>query len=114
MMRRAIALTMSGLAALAIAAAGAGADVASKRTVDLGDNFFDPDKLSISSGTKVAFNWVGDKKHNVTKKRGPGGGFASETTRSNGVNYTKKFKKAGTYKLICTVHEKMKMRVEVG
>ena len=50
----------------------------------------------------------------MTKKQGPGGGFASETTRSNGVHYTKKFKKSGTYKLICTVHDEMKMKVEVG
>lgn len=114
-MRRRLAATVALLACGAALAGAASADeMSSKRTVRLGDNFFDPDQLSISSGTKVAFDWIGDKKHNVTKKKGPGGGFASETTRSNGVHYTKKFKKSGTYKLICTVHDEMKMKVEVG
>ena len=71
-------------------------------------------KLSISAGTKLAFNWIGKDDHNVTKKKGPGGGFASATTDARGVNFQKKFKKAGTYKLICTVHDGMKMKVQVG
>ena len=50
----------------------------------------------------------------MTKKKGPGGGFASATTDTRGVNFQKKFKKAGTYKLICTVHDGMKMKVQVG
>jgi plastocyanin len=108
-------LTLS--AALAIVApllvAGSGS-AGAKRTVDVGDDFFSPDKLSISKGTKVAFNWIGRDEHNVTKKRGPGGGFASETTDDRGVNFQKKFKKAGTYKLVCTVHDGMKMKVQVG
>ena len=49
----------------------------------------------------------------MTKKKGPGGGFASETTDDRGVNFKHKFKKAGTYKLICTVHDGMKMKVKV-
>ena len=35
-------------------------------------------------------------------------------TDQRGVQFTHKFKKAGTYKLICTIHEKMKMTVNVG
>jgi plastocyanin len=69
----------------------------------------------VAKGTKVKFNWTGNNSHNVTKKRGPGGGFASPTTSSSGINFTKKFKKAGTYKLICTIHpDTMKMKLEVG
>ena len=112
-MRRRRALAASLATALAVIVAGAGAADVSKRTVRLGDNFFDPDKISISSGTKVAFDWIGDKKHDVTKLSGPGGGFASETTSSNGVNFTKKFSKSGKYKLVCSVHDEMKMTVKV-
>ena len=50
----------------------------------------------------------------MTKKKGPGGGFASATTDARGVNFQKKFNKAGAYKLICTVHDGMKMKVQVG
>ena len=114
-MRRRIAAVASLATAAALAFAGAGgADVANKRAVDVGDDFFSPDKLSISAGTKLAFNWIGKDDHNVTKKKGPGGGFASATTDARGVNFQKKFKKAGTYKLICTVHDGMKMKVQVG
>jgi plastocyanin len=112
-MRRAVALIATLLAAAMLAGA-AGADVSEKRKVSVGDNFFNPDEIHISPGTKVVFDWIGDNKHNVTKKSGPGGSFASETTRANGVNFKKKFKKAGDYKLICTVHNRMKMKVEVG
>jgi len=113
-MRRRLALAGSLLAVTALIGGGASAaDVSSKRTVAVGDNFFDPDKISISAGTKVAFNWIGDKDHNVTKVSGPGGSFASTTTDSRGVNYEKKFKNTGKYKLVCTVHDKMKMKVKV-
>jgi plastocyanin len=112
MRRPAVAVVFAALLAVAVAVAGA-AGASSKRTVSVGDTFFDPDKISISSGTKVAFDWIGDKKHNVTKLSGPGGDFASETTRSNGVNFTKKFSKTGKYKLICTIHERMKLTVKV-
>jgi plastocyanin len=30
------------------------------------------------------------------------------------VHYKKKFKKAGTYKLICTVHDDMKVKLKVN
>ena len=40
--------------------------------------------------------------------------FASDTTDAAGVNFTHKFKKAGTYKIICTLHEDMKMKLKVN
>ena len=56
-------------------------------------------------GTKVTFKWIGTDKHNVVKAKGPGGSFSSGTTDQTGFKYKHKFKKAGTYKLICTVHD---------
>lgn len=105
---------LTAVAATAILVASPGALARGGKTVKVGDNFFSPTKLSISDGTKVAFSWVGDNKHNVTKKSGPGGSFASTTTARNGVQFSHKFKKAGTYKLICTIHEGMKMKVVAG
>ena len=83
-------------------------------TVKLGDNFFSPTKKSVSKGTTVRFKWIGDDEHNVVKQSGPGGSFASETTDDPGVNYTKKFKKTGKYKIICTLHEEMKLTLKVN
>ena len=83
-------------------------------TVNLGDNFFSPSSKTISSGTKVNFNWTGKKRHNVFKKAGPGGGFVSTTTKRDGINFSKRFSRSGIYRLICTVHpEEMKMRLTV-
>jgi plastocyanin len=83
-------------------------------TVTLGDNFFAPSSKTIAAGTKVRFNWTGNRRHNVKKKSGPGGAFKSVTTKSNGVNFAKTFNKTGVYRLICTIHpEEMKLKLTV-
>lgn len=99
-----IALPIAALALVALLALGGTASAAPKTTVKLGDNFFEPAKKTIRRGTKVRFRWIGSNPHNVTKKSGPGGRFASRTTSSDGVNFAKRFAKAGTYRLICTIH----------
>ncbi|HEU4904497.1 MAG TPA: plastocyanin/azurin family copper-binding protein [Solirubrobacterales bacterium] len=83
-------------------------------TVRLGDNFFAPSSKTIARGAKVRFKWIGNRPHNVKKRRGPGGGFKSRTTSRRGVNFAKKFRKRGAYKLICTIHpETMRMTLRV-
>lgn len=99
----------------AVMAMVVGEATAGKKTVKLGDDFFSPAKLSVAKGTLVRFKWIGNNDHNVVKKSGPGGSFASTTTSDPGVNFKKKFKKAGKYKLICTIHAPdMKMTLNVG
>jgi plastocyanin len=85
-------------------------------TVKLADNFFSPERETVSAGTQVRFKWIGSDRHNVTKKSGPGGSFGSETTANRGVNFAKKFKKRGKYKLICTIHAQdgMKFKLKVN
>jgi len=83
-------------------------------TVTVGDNFFAPSTKTVAPGTNVRFNWVGSRRHNVKKKSGPGRGFKSVTTRSRGVNFSKRFNVAGTYRMICTIHpEEMKLKLTV-
>ena len=105
-----------GLAAVAAAAALVVPSIggAASTTVKVGDDFFSPDKKTVSAGTTVKFKWVGQDDHNVVKQRGPGGSFASETTDAPGVNFSKKFKKSGKYKLVCTIHEGMDMVLKVN
>ena len=102
------------LAATALLLTVAGASGRASKTVEVGDDFFNPANLSISKGTKVKFNWTGSDKHNVVKKKGPGPGFASGSTDADGVNFTHKFNKAGNYKIICTLHDEMKMKIGVN
>jgi plastocyanin len=82
-------------------------------TIKLLSETFSPDKKTISAGTKVKFNWI-DGKHNIVKSSGPGGDIDSGIFNTPGVNYTHKFSKAGTYKLICTVHDNMKVKLKVN
>lgn len=83
-------------------------------TITVDDDFFSPTSKTIPSGTKVKFNWIGSDKHDVVKKKGPGPRFDSGTTDAQGVNFTTKLKKRGTYRIICTVHpEDMKLKLKV-
>jgi plastocyanin len=100
--------------AVGVAVTSAAPEKRGSKTVRVDDDFFSPSDLNVSKGTKVKFNWVGNDKHNVVKVKGPGSAFSSPTTASQGVNLTHKFKKAGTYKIICTIHDQMKMKVKVN
>lgn len=115
-MRRIAAVLGVALLALAlgVAATSAAPDKRASKPIKVGDDFFSPTSLSVDKGTKVKWNWIGDDKHNVVKKKGPGGDFSSPITDDPGVNLTHKFSKSGTYKIICTIHENMKMKVNVN
>ena len=106
---------LAAVAAVVALIVPAGGGAASGATVKLGDNFFSPTKKTVSKGTTVRFKWIGENDHNVLKQSGPGGSFQSEVFSTPGVHYTKKFKKAGRYKLICSIHpDKMKLTVKVN
>jgi len=111
-MRIRIALVLAVLAAVTmLAPSGA---LAGTKKVKVGNDFFNPGKISIGNGTTVKFKWDGGVKHNVTYKSGPGKPFASKSTKKSGVNFKKTFKKKGTYKLFCTFHpDDMKLKVKV-
>jgi plastocyanin len=113
MTRLRLAVAISLVAALALVALASVAGARGSVTIKVGDDFFDPASKTVASGTKVKFNWIGSDKHDVVKKKGPGGDFGSGATDDPGVNFSKKFKKRGTYKIICTIHEEMKMKLKV-
>lgn len=116
--RISLPVAIAALAAIAaltmLPTLGGVAEGAPTATVKLGDNFFKPAKKTVAKGTKVRFKWVGVNPHNVTLKRGPIPSFASGTTSRRGVNFAKRFNKAGTYKLFCTIHPlEMKLKLVV-
>lgn len=93
---------------------GGSATGKAKNTVEVGDDYFLPIKLEVKQGATVKFDWTGVGEHNVSKgTRGPGGYFDSGPLQGDGVLYSRKFKKAGTYDLICTLHEGMEMVLKV-
>lgn len=66
--------------------------------------------VKISKNSTVKWVWSDGAPHNV---KGPG--FRSKTTGSRGFTYSHKFRKRGTFKIICEVHPTtMKTVVKVG
>ena len=99
MQRPSIAIT--AITALLVSAAVAASALAATKTITIGDNFFKPKAVTVSKSTTVKWVWRGKKPHNVTVISGPVK-FTSPTKKSG--TYSKKVTKAGTYKIICTIH----------
>jgi plastocyanin len=97
-------------AAVAVVAALPGSASAAARTVTIEDFAFDPPSLSVGKGTKVTWRFADSAAHNVTVKSGPAK-FASPDKRSG--TYTRKLRKAGTYKIVCTLHGGMRQTITV-
>lgn len=102
------------LAGVALAAAPASAGTTKKVAVD--DNFYLPAKATVAPGTTVRWTWPesGGDVHDVKLDKGPKGvkSFHSEPG-SSGFTYKRKLTKPGTYKIVCTLHEEMKMTITV-
>ena len=106
--RRATAVGAAALLATALTAASVGA--ATPPTVKLGDNFFQPTKLTVAAGTTVTWTWIGSATHNVTVVKGPQKFHSSDQASGT---YTRKMTKAGTYQIVCTFHPGMTMTLKV-
>jgi plastocyanin len=79
-------------------------------TVRVDDDVFRPGKVTVNSGTTVVWRFVGDSPHNVTVTRGPVK-FKSGTKSSG--RYSKKLRRGGTYRIVCTIHSGMDMTLKV-
>jgi len=112
--RRALIAVLAG-AALMCAGPAQGA---AKKTVTLGDNYFAPKTLKVKKGTRVTWRWPGFDEggdvHDVKLGKGPKGvkKFHSEAA-STDYSFKRKLTKPGTYKIVCTLHEEMRMTVKV-
>jgi plastocyanin len=84
---------------------------ASSKTVQVKDNKFVANKITVRKGTTVKWVWKGKAPHNVTVTKGPKK-FASRTMVKG--SFSKKLTKAGTYTILCTIHAPgMKMTITV-
>lgn len=105
--RRLAALTLAGAAVVVptlLAATPAGAAEApqsGKVPVAVGDNWFKPQDVTITAGSKVVWTNKGKILHSV--KADKGSPFKPKTL-SVKAKYTVKFKKPGTYGYYCTFH----------
>ena len=118
-MRRArtIALVLAaGAVAVAAAPGPAGSATKKTKTIELGDNYFAPDKVTVKRNTTIAWKWpdLTSGGHDVALKKGPKGvkKFASEEAAA-AYTYRRKLTVPGTYKIVCTLHDEMKMTITV-
>ncbi|MGZ4332621.1 MAG: cupredoxin domain-containing protein [Solirubrobacteraceae bacterium] len=108
---------LAATAVTGLAAATAIPALAATKTVKVGDNYFvrpaNNATVSISKGSSLEFVWRGNAPHNVVKRSGPGAAFHSPV-KIHGGTFTHRFTRAGTYKLVCTIHSGMKLTVKVS
>jgi plastocyanin len=115
-MRKLFALSvLAGLLGILAVAAPA---MSKHKSLEIDDNYFvakgKPRTVTVHVGDTVEWEWEKDavNPHNVTVKKGPAK-FHSKTKTSG--TFEKKLKKAGTYKIVCTIHasQGMKMTLKV-
>jgi plastocyanin len=71
--------------------------------LEIGDDFFRPQKVRARVGETVTWNFGGTKPHSVTVANGPRGFSSVYWGRTNG-SYSVTPRVKGTYKLVCLVH----------
>jgi plastocyanin len=106
--RRTAAAVVLALGAGALATMPAGAQ--SDPTAKVGDNYFKPKKLTVTAGDKVTWKWVGSALHDVVVKKGPQK-FKSKKQADG--KYSKVLLQPGTYRIVCTLHPGMEMKLTV-
>jgi plastocyanin len=89
--------------------------LASTRSVKIGDDYFvrkgSTPTVTVKKGTRVTWRWRGKDMHNLVVRKGP---VKFRTGYRTSGSFTKKLRRAGTYTIVCTVHQpdmKMKLRV---
>jgi plastocyanin len=90
---------------LILALLAAAPAAAATRNVKIGDDYFvrsgNPPRVAVTKGTTVKWNWTGSRQHNVVVQSGPAS-FQSALKRYG--SYSKKMRKAGRYKIVCSIH----------
>jgi plastocyanin len=101
--------TAAALVAAAVAASPA-------KQVKVGDDYYGPTQLTVRHGTTVKWVWLAENgnSHDVKLKSGPKGvkRFHSASAATD-YSYSRKLTKPGTYKIVCTLHQDMKMTITV-
>jgi plastocyanin len=106
MRKRLLVLPLAVAAAVGASVLPAGA----ASSISLKDNFFSPKSSTVKKGSTVTFKWTGRAPHNVTVVKGPAK-FTSPTKTSG--TYRRKLTRAGTYKIVCTIHPGMNLTLRV-
>jgi plastocyanin len=103
--------SIAGVAAVAAAGALAVPALAATKSVQVKDNKFVANSITVKKGTTVKWVWKGEAPHDVAVTKGPAK-FKSSVKTSG--SFSKKLTKKGTYSIVCTIHAPgMKMTIKV-
>jgi plastocyanin len=112
-----VAAIVAGVA-LVLSAAPAQAGKPKGKTVRIYDNYFLADELTVKRDTVVTWRWPGYDQagdvHDVKLKSAPKGvkKFHSEAAATD-YTFKRKLRRPGVYKIVCTLHDDMRMRIRV-
>ena len=108
-------LLLTGMAAALVLVqasfASGGARSAATKSVSVRDDFFRAKRVTIHSGDRVKWTWRNTQgDHNVRFRKVPRGVSTKpgSTTKAGGT-FVRKFRKRGTYRYVCTIHEDLGM-----
>jgi plastocyanin len=114
--RLAVAAVVAGVALLSAAPAQAARPKG--KTIRIYNNYFVPDAVKVKRGATVTWKWPGFDQagdvHDVKLKSGPKGvkKFHSEAA-STDYSFKRRLRVAGKYRIVCTLHEEMRMTIRV-
>lgn len=106
-----------GVAVPSTAADGPAATAAAIRTVKIADDLYSPKRLKVVEGTRVKWVWSSDSagRHDVyVYERPKGSRWFHSPPATAPFSFARKLRKPGTYKVLCTLHEHMRMRIDVS
>jgi len=82
--------------------------------VTVSDRGFRPRRIVVERGQAVTWAWKGRRRHDVYFWSGPRRGRPLGCGRRRTGTCTRRFRVAGTYDYVCTLHGSMTGRVRVG
>ncbi len=99
------------MATLALASCGSGSSSMPTTTggtnaVTIGDNFFSPNSMTVTTGTMVVWTWTGSNQHTVTSGS-PGiaaAGAMFDSPRQSSGTFQFTFNQTGTFPYFCRIH----------
>jgi plastocyanin len=111
-----VALAVPAAAAIPTERNSERARAAATKTVRVADNLYTPKRLTVAKGTRI--EWVWSRRNSETHdvyldKRPKGAGRFHSRPASRSATFARRLRRAGTYTILCTFHEKMSMRIDV-
>jgi plastocyanin len=87
-----------------------------RKVVTVNDNYYGPAKLTVNRNSTIVWRWPADAGdvHDVKLAGHPKGAktFWSEPGAA-GYSFTRKLTVPGRYRIVCTLHEEMRMTITV-